>query len=78
MHSAGTTLVEVKSGYGMNSETEIKMLEVIEMARRDPDVAVDISTTYCGAHSIPKCVMTNIFAFNVYLFVYCKARKIHW
>lgn len=50
----GTTLVECKSGYGLDLENELKMLRVIERARKDPDVKIDISTTYCGAHAVPK------------------------
>lgn len=52
MVRAGTTLVECKSGYGLNLETELKMLRVIERARRELDVG--ISATYCGAHSVPR------------------------
>nr|XP_060633273.1 probable imidazolonepropionase [Anolis sagrei ordinatus]XP_060633274.1 probable imidazolonepropionase [Anolis sagrei ordinatus] len=52
MMRAGTTLVECKSGYGLILETEIKMLRVIERARRELDIG--ISSTYCGAHSVPK------------------------
>uniref|UniRef100_A0A2K5E798 Probable imidazolonepropionase n=1 Tax=Aotus nancymaae TaxID=37293 RepID=A0A2K5E798_AOTNA len=52
MMRAGTTLVECKSGYGLDLETELKMLRVIERARRELDMG--ISTTYCGAHSVPK------------------------
>ncbi|KAM9311678.1 putative imidazolonepropionase [Gastrophryne carolinensis] len=48
----GTTLVECKSGYGLKLETELKMLRVIERAQRELDI--DISSTYCGAHSVPK------------------------
>ncbi|XP_029810138.1 probable imidazolonepropionase isoform X3 [Suricata suricatta] len=52
MMRAGTTLVECKSGYGLNLETELKMLRVIERARRQGPIG--ISATYCGAHSVPK------------------------
>lgn len=52
MLRAGTTLVECKSGYGLNLDTELKMLRVIERARRQ--MAIGISATYCGAHSVPK------------------------
>ncbi|ELW61513.1 putative imidazolonepropionase [Tupaia chinensis] len=38
MMRAGTTLVECKSGYGLNLETELKMLRVIERARRELDL----------------------------------------
>ncbi|XP_069474049.1 probable imidazolonepropionase [Ambystoma mexicanum] len=52
MLRAGTTLVECKSGYGLHLDTELKMLRVIERARREVDICV--SSTYCGAHSVPK------------------------
>ncbi|KAM5170494.1 putative imidazolonepropionase [Mantella aurantiaca] len=52
MLRTGTTLVECKSGYGLKLETELKMLRVIERAHRELDI--DISCTYCGAHSVPK------------------------
>ncbi|XP_068573285.1 probable imidazolonepropionase isoform X1 [Cebidichthys violaceus] len=52
MQRAGTTLVECKSGYGLELQTELKMLEVIEEARRT--LPINISSTYCGAHAVPK------------------------
>uniref|UniRef100_H0XB01 Probable imidazolonepropionase n=1 Tax=Otolemur garnettii TaxID=30611 RepID=H0XB01_OTOGA len=52
MLRAGTTLVECKSGYGLDLQTELKMLRVIERARRELDIG--ISATYCGAHAVPK------------------------
>nr|ACO14849.1 Probable imidazolonepropionase [Caligus clemensi] len=52
MLRAGTTTVECKSGYGLNLETELKMLRVIENGRKK--VPIEISSTYCGAHSVPK------------------------
>ncbi|KAM4570311.1 putative imidazolonepropionase [Odontesthes bonariensis] len=52
MQRAGTTLVECKSGYGLELKTELKMLEVIEEARRS--LPINISSTYCGAHAVPK------------------------
>ncbi|XP_064307313.1 probable imidazolonepropionase isoform X2 [Phalacrocorax carbo] len=52
MRRAGSTLVECKSGYGLNLETELKMLRVIERAKQSMDIG--ISSTYCGAHSVPK------------------------
>ena len=49
--AGGVTAVEVKSGYGLDLDTELRMLRV---ARRVPDHApVDIVTTYLGAHTIP-------------------------
>ncbi|XP_077981579.1 putative imidazolonepropionase [Glandiceps talaboti] len=52
MLTYGTTLVESKSGYGLDVETEIKMLKVIQRAKRE--LPIEISATFCGAHSIPK------------------------
>ncbi|KAH6938738.1 hypothetical protein HPB50_012219 [Hyalomma asiaticum] len=52
MLAAGTTLVEAKSGYGLDLQTELKMLHTIEKARlRTP---MEIASTYCGAHAVPK------------------------
>ncbi|XP_076967811.1 putative imidazolonepropionase [Tamandua tetradactyla] len=52
MLHAGTTLAECKSGYGLTLDAELKMLRVIERARRELDIG--ISATYCGAHAVPK------------------------
>lgn len=48
----GVTALEVKSGYGLNVETETKQLEVIKaLNERYP---VDIHATYLGAHALPE------------------------
>ncbi len=52
MLQGGTTLVEAKSGYGLTLEDELKMLRVIERAREEHSIS--LSTTYCGAHAVPK------------------------
>lgn len=54
MSRAGTTLVECKSGYGLDVENELKMLRVLERARSLAPLT--ISSTFCGAHSIPRGV----------------------
>ncbi|WP_299419065.1 imidazolonepropionase [uncultured Shimia sp.] len=47
----GTTLIEVKSGYGLDLETELKMLRV---ARRIETVRpIRVVTTFLGAHAVP-------------------------
>jgi len=47
----GTTTVEVKSGYGLNTKDELKMLEVIkEVDRKHPMTVVP---TFLGAHIVP-------------------------
>lgn len=45
----GATLVEIKSGYGLNLDTELKMLRA---ARRLAD-ELDVRTTFLGAHTVP-------------------------
>lgn len=47
----GTTSIEVKTGYGLDYETELKMFKVIERLKRA--TPVDIVSTYLGAHVIP-------------------------
>lgn len=52
MLRAGTTTAECKSGYGLDTDTEIKMLKVLEKAKKTQPV--EISSTFLGAHSVPK------------------------
>jgi len=52
MMSCGTTLVECKTGYGLDLETEIKLLNVIERAKQSTQL--DLVTTFLGAHAIPR------------------------
>lgn len=48
----GTTTVEIKTGYGLNAESEFKLLQVIaDLQRRH---RVDIVPTFLGAHIVPK------------------------
>jgi len=47
----GVTTLEIKSGYGLDLESEIKMLRV---ARRIGDeLGIGIRTTFLGAHAVP-------------------------
>ncbi|EGG25124.1 imidazolonepropionase [Cavenderia fasciculata] len=48
----GTTTIEAKSGYGLEKDTEMKMLKVLHRANKIHPV--EIVSTYLGAHSIPK------------------------
>jgi imidazolonepropionase len=51
MLANGVTTVEIKSGYGLNAEDEIKMLEVVqELKELQP---IEIAATYLAAHTIP-------------------------
>ena len=47
----GTTTIEAKSGYGLDLETEVRMLEVIR--RADREHSVDLHPTCLAAHEVP-------------------------
>jgi imidazolonepropionase len=47
----GTGAVEIKSGYGLNTESELKMLRVIRRLKETTDM--EIKASFLGAHSIP-------------------------
>ncbi len=49
--SYGTTTVEVKSGYGLNTQEELKMLRAAAEAGRA--AGVDVVPTFLGAHAVP-------------------------
>ena len=48
----GTGSLEIKSGYGLNYEGELKMLRVIK--RLKESLPIEIKSTFLGAHAIPK------------------------
>ena len=50
----GTTMVEIKSGYGLDSPTEEKILDVIGLLKREGPP--DVIATFLGAHTIPSSV----------------------
>jgi imidazolonepropionase len=51
MIRGGTTTIEIKSGYGLDLETELRLLRV---ARRiGEELPVTVRTTFLGAHSVP-------------------------
>jgi len=50
---AGTTTLEAKSGYGLDTENEIKMLKVINEVNFENKYSIDIFPTFLGAHAVP-------------------------
>ena len=51
MLACGTTTAEVKSGYGLDTSSELRMLRAIRaLATRQP---IELSATFMGAHEIP-------------------------
>jgi imidazolonepropionase len=53
----GVTCIEVKSGYGLDLHTELKMLKVAKQISEN--LPVSIVTTYLGAHTVPKEYRSN-------------------
>jgi imidazolonepropionase len=51
MLSCGTTTVEIKSGYGLSPEAELKVLRTVKALAKSSQV--DIVATYLGAHAVP-------------------------
>jgi imidazolonepropionase len=51
MFAHGTTTAEAKTGYGLNAETELKMLQAI--LALDAGGPLDLVPTFLGAHAIP-------------------------
>ena len=48
----GTTTFEIKSGYGLDTENELKMLRAIKKIKET--LPVDVIPTFLGAHAIPE------------------------
>ncbi|KAJ3369105.1 putative imidazolonepropionase [Allomyces arbusculus] len=53
MIKLGTTFAEAKSGYGLDTATEVKMLRVLTRHNKSHH-ALKLSITYLGGHSVPK------------------------
>lgn len=49
--SQGTGAVEIKSGYGLNLEDELKMLRVIKRIKNS--FPIEVKSTFLGAHAVP-------------------------
>lgn len=58
---SGTTTVEIKSGYGLTVESELKLLRT---ARRIGELTpLNVRTTFLGAHAIPKAYQHDRHAY---------------
>ena len=55
--SLGTGAIEIKSGYGLTVNAELKMLRVIKKLKQNYDIP--IKATFLGAHAIPKKFKNN-------------------
>lgn len=52
MQAEGVTAVEIKSGYGLNTAAELKMLRVA--GRLGRELPVSVLATFLGAHALPE------------------------
>ena len=51
--SLGTTTLEMKSGYGLDLDTEVKLLKVINLLKKKYSKQIEIVPTFLGAHAFP-------------------------
>ena len=61
LKASGVTTVEIKSGYGLDQDSELKMLRVARRIGREAGVRV--RTTYLGLHALPAEFRHNRAAF---------------
>lgn len=54
MSEMGVTTVEAKSGYGLDSDTELKMLNAIERLACKTGQRAEVVATFLGAHAVPR------------------------
>ncbi len=65
LKNEGVTTVEIKSGYGLDLPTELKMLRVAR--RLGEQVGLRVKTTFLGAHAIPPEYKGNTQAYVDYV-----------
>lgn len=63
MLRAGTTTVEIKSGYGLDTQSELKLLGAIR--RLKEELPLDIVSTFLGAHAVPDGVKRSDYAAEI-------------
>lgn len=51
LHQQGVTTIEIKSGYGLDTDNEVKMLNVASLLAKA--LPVTIKKTFLGAHALP-------------------------
>jgi imidazolonepropionase len=63
MIEAGTTTLEIKSGYGLDLEGELKILRVIRQLRRQN--LCQVAPTFLGAHAVPASMTSEDYTRTV-------------
>ena len=61
----GVTCIEIKTGYGLDTKSEIKMLEV--MKKLEDNYPIHIEKTFLGAHAVPLEYKNNADAYIDYI-----------
>src|SRR5690606_18817967 len=61
----GTGAIEIKSGYGLSMEGELKMLRVIQRLKKHSNIT--IKSTFLGAHAVPVEYKENQEAYIDYI-----------
>ncbi len=51
LHQEGVTTIEIKSGYGLDMDTELRLLKTARELEKH--IPVHVATTYLGAHALP-------------------------
>ncbi len=59
----GTTLMEIKSGYGLSTEDERKLLQAASQIAEE--TAMEVVTTYLGAHAVPNGISQSEYVREV-------------
>ncbi len=65
MLKLGVTTVEIKSGYGLDKETEIKMLHIAK--KLSEEFPITVKRTFLGAHAVPPEYAGNSTAYIKYI-----------
>lgn len=60
----GTTTMEIKSGYGLSTEEERKLLEAVK--RLGEETPMEIVKTYLGAHAVPAGISKEEYVHSVH------------
>lgn len=61
----GTTTAEVKTGYGLETETELRLLEAL--VKLDAEGPLELAVTFLGAHAIPAEYKDDSEGYTTYL-----------
>ena len=76
MLACGTTTCEIKTGYGLDTDTELRMLRVIE--ELDKRHVIDIVPTFLAAHAVPPEFNENSDAYVKLICSEMLPRAWHW